>query len=685
MADVAHLTLAIGSDQVLTGTSRLENLTNAAKRSDAAVAGLERMAKRAGIALAALATGAFYMFIRSTIESEKVQAQLAAALVSTAGASGQTIESLNRHSAALQRLTTYDDEAIGGAQALLLTFTRISGETFPKATEAVLDLATRMGGDLKGAALQVGKALNDPVQGMTALTRSGIQFTDAQKAMVKQLVETGDHLGAQKIILEELETQFGGSAQAARGTLGGALKALQNAFGDLFEASGEQSVQLRKDIEELIKVLQSPEFVSSVQQFGSLVFQALSLISTGVINAANNIAWLRDIFNSLTGNIKAMSDVGLQEELGKIFEQRRVLEEQIANMQTKLSNGGMDTLFGLLDPAIGEGIKYNREQIELLIQKALEIYQIQKDRAIEGAPPQIVPPIVPTFTPTLTSDQLEKLEKAREAYRKIKASSEEFVANQELEARALGMSAQQANVLRYAHDMLNQARAAGVVIGKKQIDELTAAAEKMAASEERLRILNDVYEFSKNTFKSFFSDLKNDLMSGVSLWDAFANAGANALDRIADKALGMAADGIFDMIFGAIMNGITGSIGGGGSSWFPKSFLPNAMGNAFNRTGVISTPTAFGIGGGRMGVMGEAGEEAVMPLRRGPDGRLGVTAANSNHSSPIPSVTIAPQFNFNGSGFTESQAKRLMQDTNRDLVRRLPEIMADLRRRAQAA
>jgi hypothetical protein len=88
----------------------------------------------------------------------------------------------------LQKVTTFGDEAIISSQALLLTFTQVGEEAFPRAQKSILDVATAMGTDLKSATLQVGKALNDPIQGITALTRSGIQFSESQKAVIKQMV-----------------------------------------------------------------------------------------------------------------------------------------------------------------------------------------------------------------------------------------------------------------------------------------------------------------------------------------------------------------------------------------------------------------------------------------------------------------------------------------------------------------
>lgn len=188
-------------------------------------------------------------FIQNTIEAEQTVAQLNAALKSTAGVSGQTSKGLQKMASDLQDVTTYGDEAIMQMQSVLLTFTRLRGNQFVEAQESVLNLATAMKMDLKSAALQVGKALNDPVAGLSALSRAGIQFTDDQKELIKKLAEGGQMAEAQTLILKELETQFGGSARAARDTLGGALTALKEKFGDMFELSSEFSEPFRKFIE----------------------------------------------------------------------------------------------------------------------------------------------------------------------------------------------------------------------------------------------------------------------------------------------------------------------------------------------------------------------------------------------------------------------------------------------------
>lgn len=199
----------------------------------------------------------FTKFVRATKESQDAMAQLEARVKSTGMAAGLSAKQLDEMSLALARQTTYGDEAIKGAQSLLLTFTKIRGDVFNDATLAVADLATAMGTDLKSAAIQVGKALQDPAQGLLALRRSGVSFSETQQEMIKHLFATGRHAEAQRLILQELQVEFGGAAKAARDTLGGALKALGEEFDNLFEVSRESSGGIVKFINLINKQIQA--------------------------------------------------------------------------------------------------------------------------------------------------------------------------------------------------------------------------------------------------------------------------------------------------------------------------------------------------------------------------------------------------------------------------------------------
>lgn len=169
---------------------------------------------------------------------EEAEKRLAVVLKSTADAAGLTQDQLIKQAAALQKLTTYGDETIMSLQALLLTFKEIKGDMFERATIAILDMSTAMGQDLKQGAIQVGKALNDPILGITALRRVGIQFTEAQTEMIKNFVKTGRVAEAQRMILEELESQFGGMAFVVD-TAKGSFIRMKNVLGDILEVIGK--------------------------------------------------------------------------------------------------------------------------------------------------------------------------------------------------------------------------------------------------------------------------------------------------------------------------------------------------------------------------------------------------------------------------------------------------------------
>jgi len=154
--------------------------------------------------------------VRAFQNQAKAIAQVEAGLKSTGNVAGKTSAELQKMASDLQKTTLFGDEDIlQNATAQLLTFTNITGQQFDRTQKAALDLATRLDGDLKSASIQLGKALNDPVANLSALSRSGIQFSAEQKEVIKSLAETGRLAEAQTIILDELNKQYGGSAEAA--------------------------------------------------------------------------------------------------------------------------------------------------------------------------------------------------------------------------------------------------------------------------------------------------------------------------------------------------------------------------------------------------------------------------------------------------------------------------------------
>jgi hypothetical protein len=158
--------------------------------------------------------------IKNAEEAQIVTKQTAAVLKSTGQIAGVSAGQVSELADSISRKTGIDDEAIQSGENLLLTFTKVRNEVgegndiFNQATETIVDMSAALGTDAKSSAIQLGKALNDPIKGVTALQRVGVSFTAQQKEQIKTMVQNNDTLGAQKLILKELQTEFGGSAEA---------------------------------------------------------------------------------------------------------------------------------------------------------------------------------------------------------------------------------------------------------------------------------------------------------------------------------------------------------------------------------------------------------------------------------------------------------------------------------------
>jgi hypothetical protein len=683
----------------------LRGMANASKLAGASLGALVGILVGVGAAIAAAfgVSQLFKNFIDGTKEAQAVQAQLAATLKSTAAVSGQTLASLNAMSSGLQKLTAYGDEAIGTAQGILLTFTNIRGPAFERTTKAVLDMSTALGTDLKSSALQVGKALNDPIKGMSMLGRAGVQFSGEQEILIQKLVKTGDVMGAQAVILKELEKEFGGSAAAARNTLGGALSALAEAWGDLFELSTESTGVLQKAIEDLIKALQDPAFMEFVQVIGATLVEGIALavkgmnglvalvktvgdnldtiavaaatagaalavafsgqivggivtligvLSVGLVGAIRAVGiaiaanplgalilaitaavtavyYFRDEIQKAIGvdawgivksfgNYVIGSMVGVWEGIKTLWANfPDIFEAAMVGAQNALARGANDlisdtvrdvnVLIDMLNmipkvdiPKISaDGITGFKEKANPAADRLKGIDDGLNDRVKKamardylgeagaamfpssqpGTPPG-QPGGVPggPWTPPNGGPSAEDIKK----YQEIIDKGNEFIASQQAQARAIGLTEEAARALTIEQDLLNKAKQADLDLTPKQTQELHDLAGAMAAAEAQTKSLKEAYDFNKGTFKSFFTDIASGLESGKSLWKSFADAAVNALKRVADKLMDKALDKLFDL-------GGTGNNATGGN-WLSQGF--SAMFGIKSKTGATTPAVA---------------------------------------------------------------------------------------------
>jgi SLT domain-containing protein len=216
---------------------RTDAVSDAFKHMGKAVAAASAVAVAAGIG-AVLKTG-----LDEALDASKGTAQLAAGIKSTGNAANVSVKGMNALASSIQGYSGQTDDSIVKAEQLLLTFKNIRNQgpdkIFDQATLATANMAAKMGGDASGAAVKLGKALNDPAKGITALTKFGVSFTAAQKESIKAMVKSGDTMGAQKIILKELQSEFGGAAKAAGESLPGKLAIARRSFEDVSQAVAE--------------------------------------------------------------------------------------------------------------------------------------------------------------------------------------------------------------------------------------------------------------------------------------------------------------------------------------------------------------------------------------------------------------------------------------------------------------
>jgi len=231
----------ITQQQAANGYRLLQSEFQATK--DAALEAELGIGRLGGALTAAAVATAIYEVGRASInaaqEAEQAGARIESVLKATGHAAGLTKAELEAMADRLAAASRFDDEELLNAIAVLQTFRNVSETSFERAITLSADLAELMQGDLKSAALQIGKALQEPESGITALTRAGITFSDAQKEVIKQMVESGERAKAMGLILDELERQVGGTADRIDNGMTKATSDATKAWDELTETLGK--------------------------------------------------------------------------------------------------------------------------------------------------------------------------------------------------------------------------------------------------------------------------------------------------------------------------------------------------------------------------------------------------------------------------------------------------------------
>lgn len=237
---------------------------------------------------------------------EEINKQTEARLKSTGGVANVTAKEVKGLADQLERMSTVEAESIQEGQNLLLTFRNIRNEVgkgndvFDRATETALNMSVAFKQDMSASAIQLGKALGDPIRGVTALRRVGVDFTEQQTEQIAVLVESGDLLKAQKLILGELEKQVGGAAKAYGEGFNANVRRLGNDLGNVAETILKRFMPALKDMtKRATEFVQSAEFQKWARDAGKWLGE----------NVPKAIDVAVDAFQFITRNARKFANV----------------------------------------------------------------------------------------------------------------------------------------------------------------------------------------------------------------------------------------------------------------------------------------------------------------------------------------------------------------------------------------
>lgn len=187
----------------------------------------------------------FNSFIEGAKEAVNAEQRLAAVIKATGGAAGFTAKQISEYTTELQEATGISGDLTNEAASKLLTFKSVVGETFKEALSLAQDLSATGFGSVDAAAVQLGKALEDPVKGLASLRRVGVTFTEEQQKQIKALMKANELFKAQRIVLDAVKGQVGGVARELGKTDFGRLAILQERLGDLGEEIGKKLIPIK--------------------------------------------------------------------------------------------------------------------------------------------------------------------------------------------------------------------------------------------------------------------------------------------------------------------------------------------------------------------------------------------------------------------------------------------------------
>ncbi len=475
-------------------------------------------------------------------------------LKATSFSAGKTAHQIEMLSRDIALGTLAGTQEVREAANILLTFRSISNKTFDRALRASQDMVASGFGNIKTNAVQLGKALESPREGLTALKRIGVDFTGDQKKLIKTLSDTGRLLEAQRVVLAGVERQMKGAGVAAADSLAGAYDTLTEAGGRTLERWGEM----------IAKGTRLKGIMSSIGNF---------------LERNNKIA---------DDPRFALKDV----------------DQKIAEIRAKIEKVKQRGSGGLRGSPGTQLMRLHKQREEIL--KKIKILDDQEAAAAEKS--------AEAQRQRAAARTQAAIEDLRDRLRKKGLTEEQLMLEQELAKAGVEGGSQQGAVIQ---DLVKQYMKLLEVKKKNASQTKKTQKEAMKALTDEMKAAQRQAEFFGQSVHTALSDM---IFEGKSAAEVIRNLGKSIASAALQRVLvgtgplggtGSGAPGVLTSLFS-------------GMKLFAKggSFNKGAV-QAFADGGIVKSPTTFAMRGG-MGMMGERGPEAIMPLKRGADGSLGV-------------------------------------------------------------
>jgi len=509
---------------------------------------LESTGKKLSLAL----TAPIALFAKASIDAFKQQevaiTKFTSSFEKNGDRIGQSFDELSGKAQAFSENSLFDDDDIlGSVTSQLLNFQNVTSDIFDRAQQAVIDFAAKTGTSLEASATLVGKALQNPKEGLQQLVRSGaVAFTDVERQIIEGLDEVGRSAEAQQLILRRLEDQAGGFAAKLASTDTGKLDKLFLAFERLRESAGRAFIQiLAPAIDILTRVLDEiSKLDPAIQAIGAGFAILAAAIGPVVLVLPSLVAGFKLLQSSLlviggpAGVIVAIA-AGLLIVAEKFngFKNAGLSAAIVINeaflklLDTILS---VPDAFSVLIPGLG-----------LLKSGASAIRDV-----IAGN----VASLNQALDENISKQQTELAEKNRLFGQKSAQSFTEGYID-ELNSGKLG--GEQAKAIQKANEDAAKAasakRALDAKLFREREEELDRIAEAYQKQQEELGKLNETEQILSNSFASFFENMAT---GAETAGEAFKNLGRTIVQSLFSTALRNSLNSVFAGLFpGANLGG----------------------------------------------------------------------------------------------------------------------------------